>query len=65
MNERTNDKRFGLTDDYKGNFLLPIYDSQEGKWDGIMITEVVYILNKLHEYNELRMKIIRRLVDLE
>lgn len=56
------EQRFNLTEEYKDNLLLPISDSVDGRYDGIMLTEVVCILNKLHNDAVLRKKIIKKLV---
>ena len=48
-------RRFRLTDDYKGNFAVPIKDtSKDGAWygnDEMMITEVVEALHDLESEN--------------
>lgn len=57
------EQRFNLTEEYEDNLLLPISDSVDGNYDGIRLTEVVFILNKLHNDAVLRKKIIRKLVE--
>ena len=58
----TDNRRFHLTEEYKSNQSLPISDAENG-YNELMMTEVVYILNHLHEQNKLRKQIIKYLVD--
>lgn len=58
----TDNRRFHLTEEYKGNQGLPISDAENG-YNELMMTEVVYILNHLYEQNKLRKQIIKYLVD--
>jgi len=53
-----------LTDNYKGNFDLPIVDIENSYDDELMITELVYLLNNIHEQNVLNKKIIKSLIKI-
>lgn len=57
------EKRFQLTEEYEGNYTVPIIDTEYSYDNDLFITEVVYKLNCLHEENKLNKKIIYYLIE--
>ena len=58
------ERRYNLTDEYKGNFSVPINDELR-ECNSMMITEVVYDLNRhCRKLQELNLENSRNMVDL-